>query len=439
MNIRKIKILLISFVMLLGAIAPVFAQNENPSNLTNSAYTRYGFGKLGTVGNAATRAMGDLGVVANSNSFTNLANPASLVSIDTLTMLVEAGLNGEWQFSKENGANQSDFNAGFNYLSMHFPLWNRFAGALSLTPYSMVGYYYGMVSKHPIDNPIYKNDTLAYSNTYQGNGGLQKIMASIGWRPVQTKTQSLSIGLSAGYIYGTVTHAGSIEISSSQGLSTYSTRSFTAKGLELTAGLQYKHRISGDRSILFGATFSPKTNIGINADNMEFTSKDTIYVNERFDVGTPAKFGFGASYIIDRKLQVGAEFTMENWQKVAGLSANLEKTDGIYKNIYKFAAGIEYQPSTFNQSYFKTCRYRAGLNVKNSYIETYGSQNTEYTVSAGLGLPVGTLRSRRSVLNLAVEYTHVQPSKSNLLKEEYLNLIVGVTFNEMMFFRNKLR
>ena len=166
--LSNIIITIVAVFMLSVSVAD--AQNQNPSNLTNSAYTRYGFGKLGNVGNAATKAMGDLGVVASSNSYTNLFNPASLTAIDTLTMLVEAGLNAEWQFSTENGKHQSDFNSGFNYLSFHFPLWRNFAGALSLTPYSMVGYYFGDTQKIPLENSISKVDTLSYSNSYQGNG-----------------------------------------------------------------------------------------------------------------------------------------------------------------------------------------------------------------------------------------------------------------------------
>ena len=433
------KIGIITYVLFMAAVFVCHAQNHNPSNLTNSAYTRYGMGKLGSVGNAATRAMGDLGVVAYSNSYTNLFNPASLTAIDTLTMLVDAGFNGEWQFSKENGKTQSDFNSGFNYLSLHFPLWNHFAGALSLTPYSMVGYYYGAEKNTPIDNGLINNDTLVYNNTYQGTGGLQKVMASIGWRPINTKKQSLNLGANIGLIYGNVNHAGSIYVASGQGQSTYINRGFSASGFDLTAGLQYLVRLSASRMLLIGGTFSPETPIKVHSQDMKYSNTDTISIDERFNISAPMKFGVGVAYHVERKLQLGAEFSMENWGKVAGLDANLMKTDGIYKNITKFAAGIEYQPSTFNQNYFKTCRYRAGLNVRNSYIETYGSQNTEYTVSAGLGLPVGAGSRRKSVLNFAIEYIHLQPSKSDMLSEEYINLSLGVTFNEMMFFRNKLR
>lgn len=433
------KIILALAAMLVLSVSAVNAQNENPSNLTNSAYTRYGFGKLGSVSNAATRAMGDLGVVPYSNSFTNLYNPASLTAIDTLTMLVEAGFNGEWQFTSENGNHEKHFNSGFNYLSFHFPLWNRFAGALSLTPYSMVGYYYGTTSKDPIDSSISTVDTLAYSNTYQGTGGLQKIMASIGWKPYVGKNDMVSVGLNVALITGSVNHAGAVTITSGQAQSTYVTRGYTAKGFDLGLGVQYLHRLSPARTLLIGATFSPKTPIKVNADNIKYSYTDTVSVSERYHVSAPLKFGIGAAYHIDRKLQVGAEFSLENWAKVAGMDANLKKTDDIYKNLSKFAVGVEYQPSSFNQSYFKTCRYRAGLNFKNSYIETYGSQNNEYTASVGIGLPVGYMSRRRSLLNFSLEYTHLQPSDSKLMSEDYINITVGVTFNEMMFFRNRLR
>ena len=439
MKNQNIKIQILTLLMLLSSLGISFAQDLNPSNLTNSPYTRYGVGKLGSMGNASTKAMGDLSVVAYSGSFTNLYNPASLVAIDTLTCLVEAGLNAEWQFSKEDGKTQTDVNAGFNYASMHFPLWRNFAGALSITPYSMVGYYYGVENKIPLESALIKNDTLAYNNYYEGSGGLQRVMMSVGWRPISTKKQMLNVGLNLGYIFGTISHTGIVLISSGQAESTAINRTFNASGLEVGLGVQYIHRLAGDKSLLLGATFYPKTPIRARTQNITFSSSDSIVVEDKFWMDSPTKIGFGVSYIIDRKLQVGGEFTFDNWSKVAGLDAYLQKTDGIYKNVYKFAAGIEYQPSVFNQNYFKTCRYRAGANFKKSYIETYGSQNTEFTASVGIGLPIGLTARRRSLINLAAEYTHVAPSKSGMLTEDYINITFGFTFNEMMFFRNRLR
>ena len=87
------KKLVLSFLMAVLACGSVSVEAQstysNPSNLTSSPYTRYGFGKLGNVGNASTRGMGDAGIATRTNLYTNLFNPASLTAIDTLTMLFE--------------------------------------------------------------------------------------------------------------------------------------------------------------------------------------------------------------------------------------------------------------------------------------------------------------------------------------------------------------
>lgn len=438
------KNLLKSCVWILGVVylliipmAPIKAQDMNPSNLTNSPYSRYGMGKLGTVGNTSTRAMGDIGIALRTSSFTNLANPASLTAIDTLTMLFDTGLTAEWASFSENGRRSSDWNAGFSYMSFHFPLWRNFAMSLSLTPYTMVGYSYGGEDKVGIDGALTPTDSLFYSQNYAGDGGLSKMMAGIGWKPITTKNASVSVGVNAGYIFGTVDHAGSVSISTGQGQNTIVNRQFTARGMDLELGIQFQQRLNSTHSMIFGATFSPKTPLKVDAQNLKYSNTDTVSFDSNLSLRTPLMFGVGLTYVIDRKLIAGAEFAFENWSKVAGLDANLQKKDDIYKNITKFAVGLEYRPELYSQNYLKTIRYRLGANYKTSYIDVYGSQNKEFTLSAGFGFPLKV--QKRSMLNFAAEYTRLQPSRSGLLSEDYLRFTLGITFNELMFFRNKLR
>ncbi len=411
------------------------AQNINPSNLSSSPYTRYGFGKLGTVGNASTRAMGDAGIALRSNLYTNLYNPASLTAIDTLTMLFDTGLDAEWFTMSENGTREQDWNAGFSYMSFHFPLWNRFAGSIAYTPYSMVGYEYGNETEQAIDNALINNDTLVYKNSYSGNGGLQHFQISLAWEPIKTRKQTLNLGASLGYICGTVEHAGSMYISSGQSNSTYTTRDFTAKGLDVLLGMQYTRLLSPARKLTFGATYAPRTPLSVHSDVQKVSGTDTVSTSSKMTLYAPTKFGAGVSYQYDRKWTVTGEYSFENWAKVAGFDANLNKTDDVYQNISKVALGAEYRPRQYAQSYFKTCIYRFGASFKNSYIETYGSQNNEYSLTCGISLP--TL-NKRSLFNVSMSYTHLQPSKSNMLSEDYLHFTIGVTFNEMMFYRSKL-
>jgi long-subunit fatty acid transport protein len=412
-----------------------WAQNLNPSNLTNSPYSRYGFGKLETMGNATTHAMGDLGVSLRHSTLTNLANPASYTAIDTLTMLFNMDLKAEWTNFRENGASASDWNAGFASFSFHFPLWRNFAMALSLTPYSTVGYTYGYSEQQALDGGLTASDTLIYTNSYSGSGGINKVMAGIGWKPISTRNVDLSLGANFGFIFGTVSHSGTFYIYSGQGQNTYISREFTARGWDATLGMQLTQRISPRRSLVYGLTLSPQTRIHTTTLSEKYSNTDTTSLSNSVNLKTPLKFGVGVSYIQTRKWNVGAEFDFENWSKLDGLDANLQKSSGIYKNVAKFAVGMEYLPDLYSRNYLKTVRYRAGANVKNSYVSLNGDTNMEYTLSAGCGFPI----NKRSLLNFSAGYTRIEPANNNMMSENYLCFTLGLTFNEFMFFRNKLK
>lgn len=418
---------------IVGGPTIAIAQDSNPSNLTSSPYTRYGFGKLGNVGNAATRSMGDAGIALRTNQYTNLYNPASLTAIDTLTMIFDTALNAEWFSMSENGSREKDWNSGFSYLTMHFPLWNRFAGAIAYSPYSMVGFEYGNVDSISITNPFTKDGKLYDSSIYSGHGGLQHFQLSLAWNPIKRRTAQLNFGLSAGYICGNVDYSGTE--TSSMGDNTYTVREYSCMGWDLLLGMQYTQQLKPEHSLTFGVTFSPRTHIGCDAEDVKFCGNDSVgeRVSQSLSLSSPMKFCFGVGYNMGRGTTFLADYTFENWSKVAGLDANLKKVNGIYQDVHKFSVGFERRPVTYSESFFKNCTYRAGASFKNTYVKAFSNQK-EYTATCGIGCPAG-----RSTFNLSVAYTHLQPEKSSMIKENSICLTLGITFNEMMFYRNKLR
>ena len=60
----------------------------------------------------------------------------------------------------------------------------------------------------------------------------------------------------------------------------------------------------------------------------------------------------------------------------------------------------------------------------------------EYGVSFGFGLPA---LSSKTVINLGFEYRHRQATPNPLLSENYFNIRLGINFNELWFFQNKIR
>jgi hypothetical protein len=64
-----------------------------------------------------------------------------------------------------------------------------------------------------------------------------------------------------------------------------------------------------------------------------------------------------------------------------------------------------------------------------------GNNVRDYGVSVGFGLPVPSLKT---IVNIGIEYKHRQANPNPLIKENYLNITLGVNFNEMWFVKNKL-
>ena len=435
MNLLNKALALIFMVMMTMTASVSVAQDINESNLTRSPYSRYGYGKLGSLGNASTKGMGDLGIALRTNNYTTIANPASLTAIDTLTMIFSVGLDADFSSFSEKGITERNWDAGFSYMSFHFPLWRNFAMSLSLTPYSMVGYYYGNTEKKPLDSPINKHDSLTVQSVYDGVGGINNFMMGIGYRPWVTKMNELSVGVNVGFLFGSIQHTASA-ITSSQANSTLVTHEMSARGLFFKAGVQYTRRLNAVRSFTVGATFQPELNLSVDAAELKI-STDTIQFNEEYRhmIKSPMSLGFGASYNVARQLTVSAEYEYTNWSSVRSLNTDLNISHDLFTDTHRITVGAEYIPRAGTNRFWQNCRYRVGAATKNSYMVIDDAKFREYGVNAGLSMPV----NRRCFLDFAVGYSRMQPSKATLLKENYLTFTMGVTFNEMMFFRNKLR
>ena len=64
------------------------------------------------------------------------------------------------------------------------------------------------------------------------------------------------------------------------------------------------------------------------------------------------------------------------------------------------------------------------------------SDLSEYGVSLGFGLPSNF---SKTMVNLSFEYKRRKSSPINYIQEDYFNITIGVNFNEMWFWKNKIR
>lgn len=401
-------------------------------NNTNSPYTRYGYGVLADRSFGAGRGMGGIGFGLRSSKQINPLNPASYSAIDSLTFLFDFGMSGQLSWFDDGTNKQKNTNGNVEYIAFQFPISKRLAFSAGVLPYSFVGYDFNHVE-------TISNET--YINNFNGKGGLNDIYAGLS---IDIWKKRLSVGANVGYFFGTVTHSSTLSFSSSSALPIQKTQKIRVNDLKLDFGLQYTHPFSKTENVIMGLAFSPANKLnttvynsyveGSSTTGTAIESIDTLS-NSAFDL--PDSYGIGFSYVKQNKLTLGVDLLYEGWE-----NANFAD-EKVFSNRYRIGGGVEFIPGFLERSFLKRIRYRAGVHYGNSYqqvnvksagLNEEGYKN--YGASVGFGLP---LIDNRSFLNLSFEYMRIKPQARSMIDEEYFKVTVNYSFNELWFYKFKLK
>ena len=103
--------------------------------------------------------------------------------------------------------------------------------------------------------------------------------------------------------------------------------------------------------------------------------------------------------------------------------------------------GVEFMPKLYSSSFFQSVRYRAGVNVCRSYARIKTSDNTyndlwETGFTVGMGLP---MKRNKSIINIAFGYQNRRTTPLSSVTENEFRVSIGLTFNEMWFYKNRLQ
>ncbi len=401
------------FAALLAIALPTNAQ---------SPYSSYGYGLLNDYSTSAQRAMGGIGYAMNSGRQINVKNPASYASIDSLTFLFDIGLDLTCLWSKENGKTGKDFGGGLDYITMQFPISKTLGGSFGLLPYSSVGYSFGSDIEHG-------------ASQREGSGGLNMLYAGLGWNVFK----GFNMGFNASYLFGTTTN--NLYAVTDGGSTTLFQRYVEVRDYHIQIGAQYSLNIGRKNRVTAGLTYSQGKTLlgntyGLYYDTSADTEADTIgYTSLKNKYSLPDSWGAGLNYEWDKRLMVEVDFTYQPWSKAKYAIMDKLEQRSEFDDRWKIAAGLQYTPNP-RGSYWQRIQYRCGGYYNHDYI-TIGDNNVhDYGVSMGFGLPTP---SNKTMVNLGFEYKHRQATPNPLLKESYFNITLGVNFNEMWFWRNKIR
>lgn len=419
----KFKLILASLFCVMTAMA----QN------VQTPYSMYGYGLLSDRASSMQRQMGGVGVAMNSGRQINVMNPASYAYADSLTFLFDMGADLSFIWNQEGSAKEHATGGGLDYITMQFPLSKNFGASIGLLPYSSVGYAFG-------------NDVTHGTVENQGSGGINELYIG-----VAGKIKGFSLGVNLSYDFGNIVNdVFTTPMSSTTNNNTKFEHVMKVRDWNVVLGAQYTAWINRNNRMVVGVTYSPKkTLLGDSwCTTQEITqdSKPTevakLKLKNNYEL--PNAIGAGISYMHERVSRLNVEFDMQwaNWSKVKYspmYSINNPSAvvfEGmVFNDRTRYAAGAEYVPK-IRGSYLQRVAYRIGGYYCDDYLKIKNNGVREYGVTAGFGFP--TVEGK-TVINLGLEWKNRQAHPLSLIKENYFNITLGINFNEVWFFKRKIR
>lgn len=393
-----------------------------------SPYSKFGYGILNDNATSAQRAMGGVGYAMNSGRQINVMNPASYAAIDSLTFLFDIGLDFTILKSEENGLKGKDYGGGLDYITMQFPI-NKYIGAsIGLLPFSSVGYSFG-------------SEIVNGSNSREGTGGINQLYVGVSGTPYK----NLYIGTNISYLFGTTIN--DAYAYTDNGSTSLFERVMRVRDWRIQFGVQYVVNLSNKNRATVGVVYTPGKTLlgktwGTYYDVTTESTPDTVgYTSTKDKYSLPDAFGFGVNYEWNNKLMAEIDFTYQNWKDAKSAPIINENNNEVvfdksnFDNRWKIAAGLQYTPK-LRGNYLQRINYRIGGFFNHDYIMVGDNNVRDYGLSVGFGLPAP--RSK-TVINLGFEWRHRQATPSPLIKEDYFNITLGINFNEMWFWKNKIR
>lgn len=395
-------------------VCACFACALGAQNLSSSPYSRYAYGDLSDNVPGAYRGMGGVGVGMRSNKVINPSQPASYTACDSMTFMFDLAASVMWSHYNDATGKRDRANGNLEYVTLQFPLYKKWvAMSLGVMPYSSSGY--DVNYSDSLDSDYH------YTTSYIGTGNISEVYGGLSVNICDWA----ALGLNAYYMFGDLTRARSLVFDESELNATYQIENLHVSSLRLRYGAQLFHTW-GDHMVVLGGVFENKMNMNGTYLCVESYSEDTVKGYQKGGFEAPMYYGAGASYTWANRLTVGFDYSR---QCMSG--ARFNGKAGLYRDINRYALGVEYRNNPLGRRYVDRVMWRFGMNVADEYLTTITVPSVR--VGVGVGLP---LRNSASVINTTLEYQH-RGSKGGL-EDNNLRLTVNASISETWFFKRKL-
>lgn len=410
---------------------------------TISTYSRFGLGLLNDQSQGFNKSMGGAGIGARIGNRINVTNPASYSAIDSLSFILDVGMNASFGQMKQESQKMAVKNASIDYVHVGMHIARRLGLAVGFMPYTGIGYNFTSTEKH-IANDANTTQSITTSNVFTGEGGLNQAYVGIGWRVYR----NLSVGANVSFVWGQYSHTLMPNyweggVSSSSYSSIVKDYSASLKTYKIDFGAQYPVRLTEQDWLNLGATLGIGHKIAQDATLLFFSTKgDTATYTATSPFDLPYSFGFGGAWQHKNTLLVAADVHHERWgncRMPVEVANGYVPMKGCYMNRTRIAVGAQWTPAPFEKNYWKRIQYRAGINYSTPYLKINGMDGPkEFRLTIGAGLPITNRINNRSVVNFGLQWLRRSAGSASMIKEDYLVINLGMTFNERWFVKYKI-
>ena len=391
---------------------------------TSSPYSFYGLGDVKFKGTHDVRAMGGLSLVHDSIHL-NLLNPATYSRLKITNFSV--GATSTFNNLSNEQRRETAQRTSLDYLAVGLPLGKKFGATFGVMPFSAIGY------------KIQNQTTDFRSSRNTGKGGINKAFAGFAYN----FSDDLSFGFDMQYNFGTI-ETESVLFLPDVILGSRERNESRITGVSTNFAVLYSKKISDKLSLSTTIGYSPESKL--NSDNTRNIATITYLISGNESVSdsqdiavndtklvVPTKYTFGTGIGMNKKWFVGLEYVFQENSKMGNRFDDIENT--TFENSNKFILGGFFIPK-YNSftSYWSRVNYRAGLRYENTGLIINSKAINDYGINFGLGLPVG---GRFSNINVGFEYGKKGTIYNNLIEENYFNISIGLSLNDLWFEKRK--
>jgi len=413
---KKISLLLTVFLIQIS-----FAQKSS-----YSPYSYFGVGETNFSATVENRMMGGNTSYYDSVSV-NLNVPASLSKLRFVNYSVGLNLKNNRYIAQDNNAKSTT--ASLNYLSVSIP--TKILGFnFGIKPNTSVGYLLESVDEST--DPI-------STNRYDGDGGINSAFVGLGFELFK----NFGIGISTSYSFGNLNHYHSKLLTDVELYTRVSSES-SLSGLSYNFSAVFQQKFRNNTLIYSSFVYQPESSLtSKNSQSIATLKSDGSFGGdtENIDLSLtgvdetkftiPSFSNFGIGFGEDKKWFFGVNIKSVSGNGYKNELMALDNINFNEHNIYSAGGFFLPQFDSFT-SFFDRVTYRAGFKFIDGALEVNGQDIKDFGINFGLGLPVG----RISKANIGLEFGQRGTDDFGLIKENYLNLMIGVSLNDLWFIRS---